>query len=112
MPRVRIHLPYALRNREVRRACAAVEAVMEAGDRLDSLPPDVLEQVSDYCTEYIKGHPKNAFSEFKSAYINLVVDHMRDAKLRERRLYYGITGKAADMGDHELPPWPKKKDED
>jgi hypothetical protein len=33
-------------------------------------------------------------SDFKHAYINLVVDHLNDVRLRVRRLFHGITGKA------------------
>jgi hypothetical protein len=50
----------------------------------DKLSPLALEQVRDYCTDYDKGR-KGVASEFKRARIELVVDHLNDAKLHERR---------------------------
>ena len=85
----------ALKTPEIRRACFAVERVLGAVDLLDNLPPNALEAVRDYCTDYIKGR-KDTFSEFKHAYINMVVEHLNDARLRERRLFSGITGKDKD----------------
>ncbi len=72
-----------------------MEAILRAGTILDELSPTCLEQVRDYCTDYIKGR-KDTFSEFKHAYINMVVEHPNDARLRERRLFSGITGKDKD----------------
>jgi hypothetical protein len=62
---------------------------------LDSLSPAALEGVRDYCHDYVKGR-KGKFSDFKHAFIELVIDHLNDARLRERRLYTGIRGKARD----------------
>jgi hypothetical protein len=92
MPQIRLHLADALRNHEIRRACTAVEHILHAADILDELHPSALEQIRDYCTEYNKGR-KGKFSEFKRAWIAMVVEHLDDARLRERRLYTGITGK-------------------
>ena len=92
---IRLHLPTALKCADIRHACLAVERVVSTIDLLDSLSPAALECVRDYCTDYVKGR-KGKFSEFKHAYIELVIDHLNDARLRERRLYTGITGKAGD----------------
>jgi hypothetical protein len=92
MPTIRAHLPFSLANQEIRRACTAVEHILSAGNILDELPPEALEAIRDYCSDYIKGR-KGAFSEFKRAYINMVIEHLDDARLRERRLYTGITGR-------------------
>jgi len=69
-----------------------VEPILRAADILDNEPPAVLEQVRDYCTDYNKGRT-GKFSEFKHAWIELVVDHLNDARMKERRLFHGITGK-------------------
>jgi hypothetical protein len=58
---------------------------------LDDLSPTALEQIRDCCDDYLKGRT-GAFSAFKRAYIELVVDHLSDMRLRERRLFQGITG--------------------
>jgi hypothetical protein len=89
--KLHLHLGVALKESEIRRACCAVEAIVRAADILDDLPPTALEEVRDYCTDYNKGR-KGSFSEFKHAWIEMVVDHLADARLREQRLYYGLTG--------------------
>jgi hypothetical protein len=58
---------------------------------LDSLSPAALECVRDYCDAHNKCC-KGKFSEFKRAYLDLVVDHLNDTRLRECRLYHAITG--------------------
>jgi hypothetical protein len=87
-----VHLAVALKSAEMRRACLAVERIVSCIDLLDQLSPAALEEVRDYCTDYNKGR-KGKFSEFKRAFIAMVVDHLHDVRLQERRLFYGITGK-------------------
>jgi hypothetical protein len=101
---LQLHLAIALKEAEIRRTCCAVEAILRAGTILDELSPTCLEQVRDYCTDYIKGR-RDSFSEFKHAYINMVIEHLDDARLRERRLFSGITGSSTDatLAKHELP---------
>jgi hypothetical protein len=97
------HLPDSLRNHDIRRTCCAVEAILRAADMLDELPPECLEQIRDYCNELNEGR-KGMFSEFKHAYINMVVEHLNGRRLRERRLYTGITGKEwPSLDEHQLP---------
>jgi hypothetical protein len=86
-----LHLPGALRDRDIRRACIAVEHILGAAEILDDLPPAALEQIGD-CTDYNRGR-KGTFSEFRPAGLNTVIEHLNDARLRERRLYTGITGR-------------------
>jgi phytoene/squalene synthetase len=93
--KLRLYLGPALHTPEIRRACCAVEAILRAADILDNEPPAVLEQVRDFCTEYVKGR-RDKFSDFKRAYVDLVIEHLDDARLRERRLFSGITGKEPD----------------
>lgn len=92
MPQVRQHLPTVLRNPDMRRACAITEYLFRASDLLDDLPPKVLEQIRDYCAEYVDDR-HDTFSEFKRAWIKLVIEHIETTRLRERKLYSGITGK-------------------
>jgi hypothetical protein len=96
MPAIRSSLPNALAHQDIRRACCAVEAIMRAGDILDTLPASALEQIRDYCSDYNKDR-QGAFSEFKAAWIHMVIEHLDDARLRERRLYTGITGASGDV---------------
>jgi hypothetical protein len=91
MPTIRAHLPYSLAHAEIRSACTVVEHIVRSVDILDELPPEALEAIRDYCSDYIKGR-RGTFSEFKRAWINMVVEHLDDARLRERRLFTGITG--------------------
>lgn len=91
MPAIRDHLPTALRHEDIRLACTVVQHILVAGDLLDRLPPPALEAIRDYCSEYAKG--SGTFSDFKAAWVALVIQHLGDAELRERRLYTGITGK-------------------
>jgi hypothetical protein len=92
---LKLCLPDALKNHEIRRACHAVERVMGVGDVLDNLSTAAREMIRDYCTDYVKGH-NGPMSDFKRAYISVVIEHLNDARLHERRLYYGITGEAYD----------------
>lgn len=93
MPAIRTHLPDSLANEDIRRACTVVEHIMSAVDMLDRLPPPALVAIRDYCTGYIKGHPQDSFSDFKWAWIKMVIDHLNDAELRERRLFAALTGR-------------------
>jgi hypothetical protein len=105
MPTIRAHLPFSLANQEIRRACTAVEHILSAGNILDELPPEALEAIRDYCSDYIKGR-KGAFSEFKRAYINMVVEHLENARQMERMTYRGITGK--DWPEDEVQEQPQQ----
>ena len=88
MPTIRAHLPYSLAHQEIRRACTVVDHILRAGELL----PDALAAIRDYCSDYVKDR-KGKFSEFKRAWVEMVVEHLDDARLQERRLYTGITGR-------------------
>lgn len=92
MPSIRAHLPFSLAHQEIRRSCMLVEHILRAGDLLNELPPDALVAIRDYCAEYAKGR-KGKESDFKRAWVDMVIEHLDDPRLRERRLYTGITGK-------------------
>ena len=81
MPTVSKHLPFALRNHDVRHACAAVDAILLAADTLDTLPPVALEQIRDFCADYTKGR-KNVRSR-------------KRASFRCSIMYAGLTGESA-----------------
>ena len=100
MPTIRAHLPYSLAHQEIRRACTVVEHILRAGDMLDELPPDALAAIRDYCTEYVKDR-KGKFSDFKRAWVEMVIEHLDDARLQERRLYTGIAGRTAALDDED-----------
>jgi hypothetical protein len=103
MPQVRNYLPIALKDANMRRSACAVEAIFRSANILDELPPECLEEIKDYCNAWNKDR-KGAFSDFKHAYIAMVSERLADAKLTERRLYYGITGRpdTKTMKDYEL----------
>jgi hypothetical protein len=86
---VRLHLPPALKDYRMRRTIAAVDAILRAAEILDELHPACLETVRDYCQEINSG--RNG-AESDRAWIAMVCEHLNDAKLRERRLFYGLTG--------------------
>jgi hypothetical protein len=92
MPTIRAHLPYSLEHQEIRCACTVVEHILRAADILDELPPDALVAIRDYCSEYVKDR-KGKFSDFKHAWVEMVIERLDDARLRERRLYTGIAGR-------------------
>jgi hypothetical protein len=100
MPTIRAHLPFSLEHQEIRRACMVVEHILRAADILDDLPPSALEAIRDYCSHYIKDR-KGKFSDFKRAWVDMVVEQLNDARLRERRFYTGITGPTAAMDDDD-----------
>jgi hypothetical protein len=58
---------------------------------LDHMWPTTLEVVRDYCAEQTRGITSTS-GEFRCAWIELVVDHLNDARTLERRLCCGITG--------------------
>jgi len=93
MPQIRALLPSALKNHDIRRACCAVEAIFRSADILDQMPPAALEQIRDYCSDYLKDSREDSFSEFKRAYIKMVIEHLDNARQTERMLYRGITGR-------------------
>jgi hypothetical protein len=72
-----------------------VEAIMRAGDILDRLPAQALEHIRDYCSDHNKDR-HGTFSEFKAAWLKIVIEHLDDARLREKRLYTGITSNEPD----------------
>ena len=88
---LRLHLKPALKSTEIRRACCAIGAIIRAADILDAEPPAVLEEVRDYCIDYIRGR-RDWYSEFKRAYIKLVCDHLELSRQLERRFYGGVSG--------------------
>jgi hypothetical protein len=77
-----------------------VEHILRAADILDELPPSALEAIRDYCNHYIKDR-KGKFSDFKRAWVDMVVEQLNDARLRERRFYTGITGPTAATDDDD-----------
>jgi hypothetical protein len=100
---VKAHLPDSLKNNDIRRKCCAVETILRAADMLDERPPECLEQIRDYCNDVSAGQ-KGMFSEFKHAYIDMVVEHLNDQRPCEQRLYTGLTGKELPgLDEHELP---------
>jgi hypothetical protein len=92
MPTIRAHLPYSLAHQDIRRACTVVEHILRAADILDELPPDALVAIRDYCNDYVKGR-RGTFSDFKRAWVDMVIEHLDDARLRERRLFTGMPGR-------------------
>ncbi len=90
MPNVRAHLPTALRNHDIRAACTGVEHIMRAGELLSSLSPEALECVRDYCSDYTKALSKGPESEFKTAWVSMVVAHLDKARRVEAELLQGI----------------------
>ena len=97
---LKLYLPSALKSSEIRHACLAVERVVSTVDLLDTLSPTALECVRDYCDDYNKGCTKGKFSAFKKAFIDLIIDHLNDQRLTERRLYHGITGEVQEGNGH------------
>jgi hypothetical protein len=100
----RKYLAAALREPEIRRACHLVDRIITAGDMLDHMSPTTLEVVRDYCAERTRDTTGTS-GEFRRAWIELVVDHLNDARTLERRLYSGITGRGVPgLDEHMLPP--------
>jgi hypothetical protein len=100
----RKYLAAALRDPEIRHACLLVDRIITAGDMLDHMSPTALEVVRDYCTEQARGMTGTS-GEFRRAWIELVVDHLNDARTLERRLCNGITGRGVpSLDEHKLPP--------
>jgi hypothetical protein len=99
----RSYLAAALRDPEIRRACRAVDRIITAGDALDHMSPTTLEVVRDYCADVARA-PDGPNVEFRKAWVDIVVEHLNDARTLERRLCYGITGKGVPgLEEHQLP---------
>jgi hypothetical protein len=68
------------------------------------MSPTTLEVVRDYCAEQTEGITGTS-GEFRRAWIELVVDHLNDARTLERRLCNGITGRdVPGLNEHMLTP--------
>jgi hypothetical protein len=95
---IKLHLGVTLRDYHMRRTVAAVEHIIRAGEILAELHVPCLETVRDYCIEYTNSH-KSTESKFQKAWIAMVIQHLNDARLRERRLYHAITGEDVQEGN-------------
>jgi hypothetical protein len=89
---MRLHRRTALRQHEIRRAVWAAERVLTAIDVLDELPEGCLEEVRDFCCEYVRGRTPPPMSEFKKAWVNLIVEHLDQMRDRHKRPRRGLTG--------------------
>jgi hypothetical protein len=85
-----VHLPCSLAHKEIRRAGTVVKHILRAGDLLDELPPDALAAIRECCAGYLK---KGKFSDFKRAWVDMVVEHWDDARRRERGPLTGTKGR-------------------
>jgi hypothetical protein len=59
--------------------------------------------IRDYCSTWNEGR-RGGFSEFKHAWLGMVVVHLSDQRLRENRQYTAITGKDVPGLDEYEPP--------
>ncbi len=89
MSRSRMHVGFALKSPETRKACAAFEEVAAALDMFDTLPVPVLEALRDHVADQAKDQigPR---AEFMRAFATYLEGPLNDARVRDRRETFGV----------------------
>jgi hypothetical protein len=88
-----------LRERDARIAGMIVESVRHALDLLDEQPPSMLEAICDYLKDLQR--TENFRRDIRKALCEYAEEALKQSRERERQLYKGITGEAAE--ESELP---------
>jgi hypothetical protein len=101
MDNVEFHASVALSTPEIRKVTAAYERLFSALHLLDKLPASLLvvldEQIAN---EYKDKH--GPLADFVKCYRGYVEEEIAEAKMRDRRLRFGV-GSTARLDDYLLP---------
>ena len=82
---------YSLKLHDVRKAVAAYELMHSAAAMLQMLPVPVLEALRDYVQEDVKDR-KGPLTLCDRSFVEHLNELIRGARLKEHRLFHGITG--------------------
>jgi hypothetical protein len=91
---------YSLQLHDVRKAAAAYELMHSAAAMLQMLPVPVLEALRDYTREQVKDR-KGPLTLCDRSFVEHLDELIRGARLREHRLFHGITGIVPDPDEDE-----------
>jgi hypothetical protein len=108
---IKLHIHTALGDRSTRVGVLIFQTIVNSVDLIDEQPTAVIEAVGEHAEKLICEQPKSPRNEFRTALKNYCQYAVAEAKTRERKLYYGLTGvRELDEGceemmkDHELKP--------
>lgn len=87
-----LRIQHGLSDRDTRVAALIVEGLRNKLDLLDHQEPAVLEAIIAYLDTLPKNSPE-CLLVLRSAIRGYTAHALKEAKQRERRLFYGITGK-------------------
>lgn len=90
----------SLKLHDVRKAVAAYELMHSAAIMLQMLPVPVLEALRDYVQEEVKDR-KEPLTLCDRSFIEHLNELIRGARLKERRLFQGITGIVPHPGEDD-----------
>jgi hypothetical protein len=90
----------SLKLHDVRKAAAAYELMHSAAALLQMLPVSVLEALRDYVQEEIKDR-KGLLTLCDRSFVEQLNELIRGERLKEQRLFHGITGILPDPDEDE-----------
>ena len=82
---------YSLKLHDVRKAAAAYELMHSAAAMLQMLPVPVLEALRDYVQEEVKDR-RGHLTLCERSFVEHLNELISGARLKEQRLFHGITG--------------------
>jgi hypothetical protein len=91
---------YLLKLHDVRKAVAAYELMHSAAAMLQMLPVPVLDALRDYVQEEVKDR-KGPLTLCDRSFVEHLNELIRGARLKEHRLFHGITGIVPDPDEDE-----------
>lgn len=109
MDNMELHASVALSTPEIRKVTAAYERLFSALHLLDKLPVNLLVVLDEQITKEYEGK-RGPLADFVTCYRRYIEEEIAEAKMRDRRLRFGIS--AARLDDHLLPSDCRHKDED
>jgi hypothetical protein len=94
---IKLRIGYALSDRLAQIACAIVQNITTSTKLIDDLPSAAIEALLDYSRERHRlDQPRTeldfAYKDVRAALLRYGEVALREARERERRLLYGITG--------------------
>ena len=92
---------YSLKLHDVRKAAAAYELMHSAAAMLQMLPVPVLEALRDYVQEEEVKDRKGPLTLCDRSFVEHLNELIRGARLKEHRLFHGITGIVPDPDEDE-----------
>jgi hypothetical protein len=92
---------YSLQFHDMRKAAAAYELMHSATAMLQMLPVPVLEALRDYVQEEEVKDRKGPLTLCDRSFVEHLNELLRGARLKEHRLFHGITGIVPDPDEDE-----------